>query len=372
MTALPNGPEPIPPGNPPSDPPTAAAVPTAQTPEVSRPMLRQMPVLGFGINAHHISDLPLYLDSVDAIANLGANTLLIVTPMFQKHVDSSEVRLIPAKCPTSVQLSAILQRARGRGLQTVLLPIVLIESPGEKDWRGVLKPQDPKAWWASYERFIDYYVEIAVANGVDVLSVGSELNGTEHETEQWRRIIERVRQRFEGRVTYTANWDRYEAVSFWQMVDFISVSSYFELSPENPDATAAELTRAWRIQRNRMLRFARGEHKPLVLMEVGYPSLPWAAAHPWDYVVRDDAEVDHAAQARCYRAFFDAWTDSFLTPGSPAIGFNCYKWDPYQRGGAGDTGYGVRGKPALAIIRRAFEHIRASTASAPARAGDRR
>ena len=157
------------------------------------------------------------------------------------------------------------------------------------------------------------------------------------------------------------------------MVDFISVSSYFELAREKPDASVAELTRAWRIERSQMLRFARSEHKPLVLMEVGYPSLPWAAAHPWDYVVRVDAQVDHAAQARCYRAFFEAWTDTFLTPGSPAIGFNCYYWDPYHRGGADDTGYGVRGKPALTIIRQAFDHIRAATVSTPApAAGDPR
>ncbi len=368
-TALANGWEPIPPGD--AAPP--GAVGRTDRPEVSTPLLGQMPILGFGINAHHISDLPLYLQSVDAIADLGANTLLLVTPMFQERVDSSEVRINPVRCPTTEQLSAILRRAHRRGLQTVLLPIVLIEFPGEKDWRGVLKPADPEAWWASYERFIDYYLDIAVANSVDVFSVGSELNTTESEPPRWRRIIDRVRTRFGGRLTYTANWDRYEAVSFWSMVDFISVSSYFELAREKPDASVAELTRAWRIKRSQMLRFARSEHKPLVLMEVGYPSLPWAAAHPWEYVVRDDAQVDHAAQARCYRAFFEAWTDTFLTPGSPAIGFNCYFWDPYHRGGADDTGYGVRGKPALTIIRQAFDHIRAATASAPApAAGDPR
>ena len=137
-TALANGWEPIPPGD------TGAAVPPTAPEEVATPMLGQMPILGFGINAHHISNLPLYLQSVDAIADLGANTLLLVTPMFQERVDSSEIRINPGRCPTSEQLSAILRRARRRGLQTVLLPIVLIEFPGEKDWRGVLKPADPK------------------------------------------------------------------------------------------------------------------------------------------------------------------------------------------------------------------------------------
>ena len=77
--------------------------------------------------------------------------------------------------------------------------------------------------------------------------------------------------------------------------------------------------------------------------------------------------ADGESQARCYRAFFQAWTGTFLKPGSPVIGFNCYYWDPYHHGGAADTGYGVRGKPALEIIRQAFARIRAATvpASAP-------
>ena len=78
--------------------------------------------------------------------------------------------------------------------------------------------------------------------GIDVFSVGSELNSTEDQADRWRHIVDRVRARFPGRVTYTANWDRYDNVTFWQMVDFISVSSYFELSREDPDAPVSRLT----------------------------------------------------------------------------------------------------------------------------------
>ena len=167
-----------------------SASPAGPTPPTTSPrLLREMPVLGIGINANHISDLPLYLQSVDAIAEVGANTLLLVTPMFQDKVDSSEIRFDPQKCPTREQLTAILNRARGHGLQTVLLPIVLIEFPGEKDWRGTLRPDDLDAWWASYDRFVDYYLDIAVAAGVDVFSVS--LRG---EKLQFQRLIQRLKE----------------------------------------------------------------------------------------------------------------------------------------------------------------------------------
>jgi hypothetical protein len=322
------------------------------------------PLLGFAINAHHISDLPLYLESVDRIADLGANALVVVTPWFQRHADSSTVRRLPRKCPTDRQLMAILARARDHGMYTVLQPIVLIESPREKDWRGVIRPERWDDWWADYDRFIDYHVNIALEVGIDQLCIGSELNTTEDQLDRWRQVASRVRARFGGLLSYSANWDRYEKIEIWPLVDVMSVSSYFEIGRDDPDASAAELARTWAPVREDLIEFARRWDRPLVLSEVGYPSLPWAARHPWNYVAKSGAKADHEAQARCYQAFFEAWSETVARGRSPVAGFFCYRWDPYHRGQSTDTGYGVRGKPAAGVIRAGFERIR-SRAAAP-------
>jgi hypothetical protein len=321
------------------------------------PIPTPRPLLGFAVNAHHIGDLSLYLDAVDAIAELGANGLVVVTPMFQDRADSDEIRFLPDRCPTDAQLVAILRRARRRGLHTTLLPIVLLQHPGDDDWRGVIRPADPDAWWASYGRVVDRFVGVALAADVDALSVGSELNSMEREVRRWDGLITRVRERFGGALTYTANWDRYREVPFWSQLDFIGVSAYFELAPGNPQAPVERLADAWRAERRRLLAFAAARDRPLVLMELGYPSLPWAAARPWDYVPQGDVRADHDAQARCFRAFFDAWSPAFTSAG-PALGVHCYAWDPYRHGEPTDTGYGVAGKPALDVIRDAFARIR--------------
>jgi hypothetical protein len=278
--------------------------------------------------------------------------------MFQERVDSSEIRFLPHRCPTDEQLVAILKRADERGLFTTLLPIVLIERPGEKDWRGLLRPEDPNRWWESYDRFTDRFLTVADQGGVDAYSVGSELNSMEPKINRWKPLIERVRTEFDGPITYTANWDRYDRVKLWPLVDFVSVSAYFELARDDPEAPLRTLTRAWSRERDRLLKFNRRQGKSFVLMELGYPSLPWAAAHPWDYVAKGDARADHEAQARCYRAFFRAWAGEVARPGSRVLGFHCYAWDPYGNGEPDDTGYGFRGKPAMEIIRGAFEEIR--------------
>ncbi|MEE8508229.1 MAG: hypothetical protein V3T07_04130 [Myxococcota bacterium] len=321
------------------------------------------PLLGVAINAHHIGDLDLYLESVDQIAALGANALVVVTPMFQTQIDSNRIRYLARKCPNPRQLVAILRRGRDRGLHTTLLPIVLIEFPGEKEWRGVIRPADWDAWWASYDRFIDHFVDIAVAADVDLLAIGSELNSTEDQVDRWQRVIDRVRRRFTGRLTYAANWDRYDQVAIWPLLDVMSVSAYFELVPEEQEATVATLQAAWGLQRDRLLEFALRWERPLFLSEVGYPSLPLAAAHPWNYVASDTTTADHEAQARCYRAFFGAWRDALADADSGALGVCCYHWDPYHHGDSSDTGYGVQGKPAVKVIEHAFAEIRTAVES---------
>lgn len=327
------------------------------------------PVVGFAINAHHIEDLSLYLKAVDSIADLGANSVIVLTPMIQPYVDSDGMVFRPDKCATDDQLVAILSHARERGLFTTLLPIVLIEHPGEKDWRGVIKPKDWDEWWSHYDDFIDRFAAIAVKAEVDLLAIGSELNSTEDQVERWRRVAERVRERdgFKGQITYSANWDRYDKITFWSLLDVMCVSSYFELERDNESAHEDDLVRAWAPERDSMLRFARKMEKPVVLSEVGYPSVPWASAHPWNYVTSEGAVADHQAQARCWRAFFRAWTPAFSDPDGEAAGFFGYFWSPYYHGDQWDTTYGIDGKPAFKVVKEGFARIRHAAAPAPSK-----
>jgi hypothetical protein len=184
------------------------------------------------------------------------------------------------------------------------------------------------------------------------------LNSTEDETGRWEEIAARVRERFKGQITYSANWDRYDKIGFWKQMDVMCVSSYFELERDNPAASEPELANAWARERDELLRFAKRQGRPLLLSEVGYPSLPWASAHPWNYIAPKGAKADHEAQARCWRAFFRAWVRAFDDADGQAAGFFGYCWSPYYSGDAWDTGYGVKGKPAYEVLRQGFARIR--------------
>jgi hypothetical protein len=341
--------------------PVAAPEPLAARIDGERLTVEQCrPVVGFAINAHHISDLSLYLKSVDRVADLGANALIVLTPMIQPYVTSNEMSFVPGKCATDAQLVEILKRGRERGMHTTLLPIVLIDHPGEKDWRGVIKPASWDAWWRNYDAFTDRFVNIAAKAQADLLVIGSELNSTEDQFDRWERVAKRVRERFDGQISYSANWDRYEKIRLWPLVDVMCVSSYFELLRDDPEASETQLAKAWSKERAALLKAAAQWDRPLLLSEVGYPSLPWASAHPWNYVARQGSIADHKAQAKCWRAFFRAWTDTLTGENSPAAGFFGYCWSPYHSGDDWDTGYGIEGKPAYDIVKAGFARIRNS------------
>lgn len=319
---------------------------------------RDEPILGFAINAHHISEMDLYLEAVDEIRAMGTNALTVVTPMFQKTVTSSDIRYLPDRCPTDEQLLAILDRANAHGMKTMLLPIVLIENPGEDDWRGVIQPDDWAAWWGSYRQLLDRFITIANEANVDILGIGSELNTTERQIHRWRELIDHTRAHFDGALTYSANWDHYDHVHFWTDLDFIGISAYFELEEEGEGKSVDELARAWRNEIESLHAQAELYDRPLILSEIGYPTRALATARPWDYVAAEDELADHDAQARGWDAFFRAWSKTIADPDNLLAGFFGYCWDPYHHGQPRDTGYGLRGKPAHDILLTGFEHIR--------------
>jgi len=346
---------------------------TAQTPEPTEP------VVGFTINLHHTEHLDKYLESVDQIAKMGCNTLQVITPAWQHNGASAEVYYKPGPGggPTRDQLLTLLGHAKKRGLRTALMVTVLLEKPRGSEWRGKIMPGDWDTWWQHYHRVIHQAMDVALEAKVDDFAVGSELLTTEPERERWAALIDSLRQRFDGRLYYSTNWDHYHVPRFWDKLDLIGINGYWNITTlaDDPDQpTHDELVQRWRQIRHDLTAHARRFNKPILITEIGYPALPWALKDPWNYIA-NDAKPDPQAQARGYRAFLEAWSDALQNPeasqGSirpepqaqtqpasqpapidqPIAGVLFFKWDPYYSGGPNDTGYGVRGKPAFGLIK---------------------
>jgi hypothetical protein len=288
---------------------------------------------------------------------MGFNTVEVLTPTFQTDGAAEQIKVIvgPGRSPRREDLVRVLKHAHERGLTTVLMPLVLFESPRGNEWRGKIQPERWDNWWAGYRRNMDYFLDIANEAEVSVFSVGSELLSTEKQADRWDPFIKHVRKRFKGRLSYSTNWDHFQVPAFWKQLDMIGISCYWDmtkLAKSDPPETEA-LAQRWSQIRKDVLDFAATQQKPVFLTEIGYPSLPWGLKDPWNYVNTKDATSTPEVQERGYKAFLAAWDDLLLHKPEPGrfAGVCFYEWDVYQSGGPTDTGYGIRGKPTHDLLR---------------------
>ena len=276
---------------------------------------------------------------VDEISALGASHLQVVVQWGQDNVHSTEIG--PYRWGTNdAEVRRVVAHAHARGLAVLLFPILRVAELGPGRWRGRLDPIDRGAWWAAYRRFVLHYAELAAETGAELLSVGSELGSMETDEAQWRALVTDVRGRYRGALVYSANWDHFPHVRFWDALDYAGVNAYHPITSRD-DATPGQLKAAWRLVRDKMLVWIAFAGRPLLFTEVGYPSIVGGARRPYDHGAR--GAVDLEAQLHAYAAFCEAWKDQ---PGLAGAFF----WIWSGEGGVGDNRYTPRGKPAEKVL----------------------
>jgi hypothetical protein len=219
-------------------------------------------------SAHAVEEGRLLLKQ---IAELGADTVLISNPGYQEHAASESFKVDKAVTPSKEQWREIFQMAHQNGLRVMLMPIILLSNPRGTEWRGVINPPSWDDWFEQYTKFIVYFAQIAAENHVEVLSVGSELVSTERYTDRWRKVIAEVRKVYPGKLTYSANWDHYKVVEYWDQLDLIGMTSYYKLS-SSPNPTLKTLMDEWAPIKRGILHWQKQIGKPLLFTEVGWCS----------------------------------------------------------------------------------------------------
>lgn len=210
-----------------------------------------------------------------------------------------------------------------------------IEMETDADWRQ---------WFRSYETYLLPYAQAARAVRADAFCVGRELDTSVIRRESdWRRIIARVREVYPGPLAYSANFDTWPAVGFWDALDFIGVSAYFPLS-NRPDPSLDDLAAGWKRALGPLEEASRRYGRPVLFTEVGYPSVPEAARAPWREA-RLPADV--WLQARCYDATLLA-----LAQRPWIAGAFFWLWERSAEPAFRDPSHTLPGKPAAYVMAR--------------------
>jgi len=296
-----------------------------------------------------IKPVEMFGPLIREVAAQGADTVLIGADAYQKNASKGEIYFDPKKTPTPRQWKRLLAIARKEcGLQVVLAPKILLSEPIGTEWRGVIQPPSWRKWFVQYRNIINHFADIAQLNGVEVLMIGSELVSAEKHTEEWLEVVRQARERFKGKLSYSANWDHYQPVKFWDKLDLIGMTTYYKLS-DDPGPTVEHLVKTWEPIKKNILDWQKTIGKPILFTEAGWCSQEGAAIEPWNYYHKQEATPKgHEEQRACYEAFIRVWD------GVPQVGgVIWWEWTTYG-GGTNCYNYTPKDKPAGKLLREWF------------------
>ena len=275
----------------------------------------------------------------------GANSIE-ATLDYGIDAQTSQVVADPNYTDSLGALGNTIAQAESLGLSVMVRPLIDFLNPTESapysvgQWRADYQPTNVATFFASYQQMIVAEAEVAQANGAQMLSIGAELDqltGPQY-LPYWTDIINAVHSVFSGALTYSANWDTANEVSFWSQLNYEGIDCYIPLSnAQNP--TLQQLINGWlnpatqatnpgayaEIGNQSPIQYfenlAQQSGKPLIFTELGYANDTGAAADP----PASGNSPDPALQAALYQAFFQAWQQS----GSSSLaGAYFWEWDP--------------------------------------------
>jgi hypothetical protein len=182
---------------------------------------------------------------------------------------------------------------------------------------------------------------------VELFSIGTELANTSTPAweSEWKELINKIKENYSGRLVYSANWDEYSCVGFWDKLDFIGIDAYFPLTKKK-DPTKEELIVSWKgyaVELDKWLK-DKGWNKPVIFSEIGYSSAAGTNREPWVSFAEIPGEtVDQEEQADALEAML-----TVLTTYPWFRGFYWWSYFPQERWSP--LGFTIRGKKAEEVF----------------------
>ncbi|HZO14918.1 MAG TPA: hypothetical protein VFB62_16700, partial [Polyangiaceae bacterium] len=253
----------------------------------------------------------------------------------------------------SIDVLEAMRVAHEQGLSVFLVPHLWVETGG---WRALINPESEEGWarWAeSYRHFVLHWAEIAELGDAEMFSVGVELRSwtTTKRAPTFASIIADVRARYDGLLTYSANWDDVEHTVIWGDLDVIGVNAFYPLT-DKESASWEDLAAGGQRVAAGLGALARAWQKPVLLTEMGYTTRADPALKPWEWPDgMRDVQIDQQAQALAYRALLAPFLDQAW-----CVGFFAWRTyaDPHDVSQEAEWGFSPRGKLAELVLRDAY------------------
>jgi hypothetical protein len=281
----------------------------------------------------------------------GANYVALIIPQYQANTGSSDI-FAGNDTPTDASLISAINYAHSIGLHVMLKPHL---NPSSGEWRANINAGNRNAWFGSYGAMLNHLADIGSQTGAEGMCIGTELismasftsNGDN--TQRWISLINGVRSRFNGFLTYSANWggsdfaEEVPHIGFWSNLDFVGISAYYPLAQGQWNPSVDALTGSWNFWNTSKVSAIHNQTgKPVLFTEIGYRSADNAHNEPWNPF---GGGYNANEQVNDYEALFRFWNNQ------PWMnGIYMWNWNSDSSGGPGNTDYTPQGKPAQQTI----------------------
>jgi hypothetical protein len=279
------------------------------------------------------------------IKQSGAEWVNLVRTYYMDNVSASAVKVDSALTPTLESLANIVSDAHKLGLLVRLHLAINLEDRKPLEWHGMIHPSDRPGWWRSFGATVRELAEFARDHDVESLMLGTEFTSMQHDTAEWRKLIDMVRNDvgYRGLIGYGVNYNSLD-IEWLDALDFFSISAYWPLS-KTRDPKLATLMQSWRSI-DKQLRRWKNAHRaiPLELGEIGYVSQPYASVLPFSWKAHKGEQQDLSEQLTCYESVRDFIETAPYIGGVHFFASTAEDTDPNS------LGYTPFGKPAEKVM----------------------
>lgn len=290
---------------------------------------------------------------IKPVADVNANYVAIMPFGFIKKIDYPEITFNTDKQwfgETKAGVKQYIGELRKKQIKIMIKPQIwvwrgeftgYIEMKNELDWKLL---ED------SYSSFILEYATLAEEVQAELFCIGTELeNFIKNRPSFWMALIEKIRHKYKGKLTYAANWDEYKRTPFWAELDYIGIDAYFPVSDKKTPSIEACLV-GWKKHKQTVRTLSQKYNKAIVFTEFGYRSVDYSGKEPWKSN-SDMNQVNLEAQTNAMQALFETfWKEDWF-----AGGF-VWKWfhNHDKVGGNFDTRFTPQNKPAEQVIKKQY------------------